>query len=627
MSAAVLTSVTSTIQQSPARSAQLASAASTSAAALRELFELPEGEMLVGDFSCAIERTILLHGRAYLTQSFLCFASNIFGFETKVVLPWALVDEVLQAQHALVNPAIIVSTDAEDYLFTSFFGQREHFAKIVNELWQRRVRKTRAARGALERLAHSRAPSFADNATKSGGGGGGGETSIAVAAPPPKPKIAAAVSDLLAALEPPSDRESVAAAADGHLEHELTRVALPGCSVDEAAARLLLVGDFVRALKEEQGATEVEVDEWAPFGGGGLLRAVRCVHQIRAKLSPVRRTRVDETHRLRRLGGGRVQLEVEQRSLDIPYAEYFYVHQSWLLSPAAAEEGGGSELVVTLAVVFSRSLWLARAVVDSTVWEARLGMQSLPALAIDAAVGAATGAAGGDETAAAPPPLVPRTSLTMRSRSGSVSGELNVDDRSCAPAAWAGDLLVRCTAAPARAVARMLNTLRAGVTVPAGERLRALPCAPGAAADPPPAVAMAATTPRATGPAGSVADADRRARSVTVIGHFWVPEMAASKGSHPRMHLELLLRVRTTDSDELHVRRKYREFKRLAEALAVDDELPARMKFTKEGVRPELAAERQGALQVWLQHAVESRGDALALLHFLGLAGDRKSGW
>ena len=145
MSAAVLTSVTSTIQQSPARSAQLASAASTSAAALRELFELPEGEMLVGDFSCAIERTILLHGRAYLTQSFLCFASNIFGFETKVVLPWALVDEVLQAQHALVNPAIIVSTDAEDYLFTSFFGQREHFAKIVNELWQRRVRKTRAA--------------------------------------------------------------------------------------------------------------------------------------------------------------------------------------------------------------------------------------------------------------------------------------------------------------------------------------------------------------------------------------------------------------------------------------------------------------------------------------------------
>ena len=33
----------------------------------------------------------------------------------------------------------------------------------------------------------------------------------------------------------------------------------------------------------------------------------------------------------------------------------------------------------------------------------------------------------------------------------------------------------------------------------------------------------------------------------------------------------------------------------LAEALAVDDELPARMKFTKEGVRPELAAERQGA--------------------------------
>ena len=196
-----------------------------------------------------------------------------------MVLPWALVDEV-QAQHALVNPAIIVSTDAEDYLFTSFFGQREHFAKIVNELWQR-VRKTRAARGALGRLAHSRAPSFADNATRAAAAAAAARRRLRWRRRA-KAKIAAAVSDLLAALEPPSDRESVAAAADGHLEHELTRVALPGCSVDEAAARLLLVGDFVRALKEEQGATEVEVDEWAPFGGGGLLRAVRYVHQIRA---------------------------------------------------------------------------------------------------------------------------------------------------------------------------------------------------------------------------------------------------------------------------------------------------------------------------------------------------------
>ena len=470
MSAAVLTSVTSTMQQSPARSAQLASAASTSAAALRELFELPEGEMLVGDFSCAIERTILLHGRAYLTQSFLCFASNIFGFETKVVLPWALVDEVLQAQHALVNPAIIVSTDAEDYLFTSFFGQREHFAKIVNELWQRRVRKTRAARGApraarAQPRAELRRQRYQERRRR---------RRAAAAASRRlrwrrrhKAKLATAVGDLLAALraaERPRERGGGgrrSSRARAHARRAAGMLCRRGGGTLLSSASSCARSRRIRARRR-----------WRSTSGLRLAAAGCCApsaaSQIRAKLSPVRKTRVDETHRLRRLGGGRVQLEVEQRSLDIPYAEYFYVHQSWLLSPLAAEEGGGSELVVTLAVVFSRTLWLARAVVDSTVWEARLGMQSLPALAIDAAVGAATDAAGGDETAAAPPPLVPRTASPMRSRSGSVSGELNVDDRSCAPAAWAGDLLVRCTAAPARAVARMLNTLRAGVTVPAG---------------------------------------------------------------------------------------------------------------------------------------------------------------
>ena len=65
----------------------------------------------------------------------------------------------------------------------------------------------------------------------------------------------------------------------------------------------------------------------------------------------------------------------------------------------------------------------------------------------------------------------------------------------------------------------------------------------------------------------------------------------------------------------------------------VDGELQAAEKAARAAVAAraerltELAAARQGALQVWLQHAVESRGEALALLHFLGLAGDRKSGW
>jgi hypothetical protein len=39
------------------------------------------------DYSCAVEAKILLHGRLYVTDKFVCFYSNFFGFEKKVPRP------------------------------------------------------------------------------------------------------------------------------------------------------------------------------------------------------------------------------------------------------------------------------------------------------------------------------------------------------------------------------------------------------------------------------------------------------------------------------------------------------------------------------------------------------------
>ena len=38
------------------------------------------------DYSCALQRDILVHGRLYVSQSWLCFYANIFGWETLVSL-------------------------------------------------------------------------------------------------------------------------------------------------------------------------------------------------------------------------------------------------------------------------------------------------------------------------------------------------------------------------------------------------------------------------------------------------------------------------------------------------------------------------------------------------------------
>lgn len=36
------------------------------------------------DYSCALQRDILVHGRLYVSPGYLCFYANIFGWETSV---------------------------------------------------------------------------------------------------------------------------------------------------------------------------------------------------------------------------------------------------------------------------------------------------------------------------------------------------------------------------------------------------------------------------------------------------------------------------------------------------------------------------------------------------------------
>ena len=49
---------------------------------------LPSNEMLIGDYSCALQKDILVHGRIYITTNYLCFYANIFRWETAVSIPW-----------------------------------------------------------------------------------------------------------------------------------------------------------------------------------------------------------------------------------------------------------------------------------------------------------------------------------------------------------------------------------------------------------------------------------------------------------------------------------------------------------------------------------------------------------
>ncbi|XP_011073969.2 BAG-associated GRAM protein 1-like isoform X2 [Sesamum indicum] len=72
------------------------------------VFNLVPDEVIEHSYSCALERSFLYHGRMYLSAWHICFHSNIFSKQMKVIIPLGDIDEIRRSQHALINPAITI---------------------------------------------------------------------------------------------------------------------------------------------------------------------------------------------------------------------------------------------------------------------------------------------------------------------------------------------------------------------------------------------------------------------------------------------------------------------------------------------------------------------------------------
>ncbi|XP_040108844.1 protein Aster-A isoform X1 [Oryx dammah] len=103
----------------------------------RKLFsKLPEAERLIVDYSCALQREILLQGRLYLSENWICFYSNIFRWETTISIQLKEVTCLKKEKTAKLIPnAIQICTENEKHFFTSF-GARDRCFLLIFRLWQ-----------------------------------------------------------------------------------------------------------------------------------------------------------------------------------------------------------------------------------------------------------------------------------------------------------------------------------------------------------------------------------------------------------------------------------------------------------------------------------------------------------
>ncbi|XP_063982134.1 protein Aster-B-like isoform X2 [Diachasmimorpha longicaudata] len=98
--------------------------------------DVPDDERLVVDYSCALQREILVHGRLYVSQNYVCFYANIFTWETIVSLRWKDVASITKEKTALVIPnAISICTETDKFFLTTF-GARDKSYMMLFKIWQ-----------------------------------------------------------------------------------------------------------------------------------------------------------------------------------------------------------------------------------------------------------------------------------------------------------------------------------------------------------------------------------------------------------------------------------------------------------------------------------------------------------
>ncbi|XP_034645101.1 protein Aster-C isoform X4 [Trachemys scripta elegans] len=102
----------------------------------RQFSHLPDLERLIVDYACALQKDILLQGRLYLSENWLCFHSNIFRWETTISIALKDITFMTKEKTARLIPnAIQIVTEGEKFFFTSFSARDRSYLSIFR-LWQ-----------------------------------------------------------------------------------------------------------------------------------------------------------------------------------------------------------------------------------------------------------------------------------------------------------------------------------------------------------------------------------------------------------------------------------------------------------------------------------------------------------
>lgn len=241
-----------------------------------ELFpDIPEGDYLIEDYGCALQKDILVQGRLYISENHVCFHANIFGWITDLTIPMHEIITLEKKMTAFVIPnAILITTRNNKYTLASFLS-RDNTYEVIHNSWRMSGADISGNGGGSMRTSFDSAESGRTGMEGTRVNGIGGIKSDGGKGIPAKaPKVT-----------------KCQCGKDGsHYSEVAMEAVFPG--TPEKIHNLIFASGFIKDfMREEQKLIDLQISDWAPSancrGNPGLLtRNMSYIKPLNGSIGP-----------------------------------------------------------------------------------------------------------------------------------------------------------------------------------------------------------------------------------------------------------------------------------------------------------------------------------------------------
>uniref|UniRef100_A0A3B4E8H1 GRAM domain containing 1A n=1 Tax=Pygocentrus nattereri TaxID=42514 RepID=A0A3B4E8H1_PYGNA len=350
----------------------------------RKIFKkLPDTERLIVDYSCALQKDILLQGRLYLSENWICFYSNIFRWETTITILLKDVTSLTKEKTAKLIPnAIQICTEQDKHFFTSF-GARDRSYMMIFRLWQNALMDKTLSPKELWHIVHQcygtelgltsedddyvsptaehmngllQSEPASQAAAMSSAYGLGNVSSLDITNDEELPTDPSNSSDT----QEESEVESFCSDLKGRLHiNTVLRI-----GVDKLHDLLFSDTHFLQHLFTQRHFTDLSVQDWQhDVSSGNSTRVLSYTIAINNPLGP-KTAPVVETQSSSR--GECYVVDSEVITSGIPYQDYFYTTHRYCLTAVSKTK---SRLRVSSDICYRKQPWsLVKALIEKNTW-------------------------------------------------------------------------------------------------------------------------------------------------------------------------------------------------------------------------------------------------------------------